>query len=489
MYTSIIEARQALEEGQTTSEQLVKDVLEAATQWEPKVHAYLEIFEEDALAQARAWDKKTDEAKKRQPLGGIPIAIKDAICTTEGHTTAASKILESFQSPYDATVITKLKKAGAIIIGKANLDQFAMGASTEYSAFGVTKNPWDTTKVAGGSSGGSVVAVACREAFASLGTETGGSIRQPSSFCGTVGLKPTYGRVSRFGVIAYGSSLDQVGPITRTVKDNALMMEVLAGQDGRDATSSPEPVAKYTEACGKDIRGMKIGVPKEFFGEGVAKEVADTVLTAIKQLEKLGAAIIDVSLPLTPVAVATYYLLAKSEASTNLARYDGIRFGKNDEDVKSLIEQYIAVRGAGFGSEVKRAILMGTYTLSSGYYDAWYKQASKIRTLIIREYQEVFKQVDVMVGPVSPELPFDIGSKAGNPLAMYMADMLTCPINVANIPALAVPCGEVNGLPVGMQIMGPAWHEADLFRVGYAYEQSQEWYKRRVSPYYPSGHR
>lgn len=478
MYLTITEAREALAAGKTTARELVEHSFSAQEKWEPKVFAFIETFREGALKQAEAWDAQPPASKSAQPLGGIPVAVKDAICTQEGHTTAASNILRQFRSPYDAEVIKRIKAAGAIIVGKANLDQFAMGSSTEYSAFGITHNPWDLKKVAGGSSGGSVVAVACGEALGALGTETGGSVRQPSGFCGTVGLKPTYGRVSRFGVIAYGSSLDQVGPVTRTVRDNALMMEVIAGHDPHDATSSPQPVPRYSEKSGRGLKGVRLGVPREFFGEGVARGITDTVRAAIEEMAGLGAEIIDVSLPLTPAAVAAYYLIAKPEASTNLARYDSLRYGKVEAQGETLLEHYMSVRGQGFGPEVKRAILMGTYALSSGYYDAWYKQASKIRTLIIREYAEAFKQVDVMVAPISPELPFDIGSKTDNPLAMYMADALTCPINVATVPALAVPAGFVDNLPVGLQIIGPQFGEERLFQIGHAYEQANEWWKQ-----------
>lgn len=477
MFDSIFEARAALTAKNISAAELLEENLQTIGVWEPRVHALIEVLADEAKQVAAAWDSNKKHAD--EPLGGIPLVIKDLICTTEGHTRAASKILEKFQSPYDATVIKKLKAAGAVILAKANCDEFAMGSSNEYSAYGAVKNPWNLNKVSGGSSGGSVVSVATGESLGSLGTETGGSVRQPSSFCGVVGLKPTYGRVSRFGVIAYGSSLDQVGPIARNVKDVALLTKILAGQDEWDATSSPQKVPDYIEACGGNIEGLKIGVPKEFFGEGIDARIANVVRAAIKELEKLGAKAVEISLPLTPAAVAAYYLIAKPEASTNLARYDGIRYAKVETEAKNLLEQYLAVRGLGFGPEVKRAILMGTYALSSGYYEAWYKQASKIRTLIMREYQEAFKRVDVMVAPVSPELPFDIGSKADDPLAMYMADVLTCPINVATVPALAVPCGQVGGLPVGMQIIGPSFGEELLFRVGHAYEQSQEWHKAR----------
>lgn len=470
---TIHEARQALDASELTSVELVEHSLKTIKQWEPKIHAFLEVFQEQALAQAQAFDKKPTRGK----LGGIPLAIKDLILTKEGQTTAASKILRHFRSPYQATVVERLKNAGAIIIGKTNLDEYAMGSSNEYSAFGGTQNPWDISRVAGGSSGGSAAAVGAGESFGALGTDTGGSIRLPASYCNVVGVKPTYGRVSRFGVIAYGSSLDQVGPFARTVNDAALLMEVLAGQDQYDATSSPDPVPAYTAACGKSVQGMRVGVPREFFGEGISEEVASVVRAAIDQMRELGAEVKEISLPLTSAGIAVYYLLAKAEASTNLARYDGLRWPALAVPAKDLIDHYMAVRGAGFGPEVKRAILMGTYALSAGYVDAWYKQASKVRTLIRREYEEAFRGVDVIAGPVAPEAAFPIGSKANDPLAMYLADALTVPLSVAGVPAISVPAGFIDGLPVGLQLAAPHFEEARLFRVGHAYEQVNEWWK------------
>ena len=459
---------------------LVEHSLHHIEQWEPHVHAFLEVLAQEARQQAQAIDWQRAHGEKPGLLAGIPIAIKDIICTVEGHTTAASRILEQFRSPYEATVITRLKDAGAIIVGKTNLDEFAMGSSTEYSAYGLTKNPWDTTRVAGGSSGGSAAAVASGETLAALGTDTGGSVRQPASFCGVVGLKPTYGRVSRFGIIAYGSSLDQVGPFASTVYDAALLLEVLCGHDGRDATSSPERVPAYTRTIQGDIRGVRIGMPKEFFTEAVASEVANTVEKAIKQLQRLGATVHEISLPLTPAAVAVYFILAKSEASTNLARYDALRYAPLDTDVQNLLEHYLVARGQGFGPEVKRAILMGTYALSAGYFDAWYKQASKVRTLIRQEYEQAFQEVDIIAAPVAPEAAFPIGSKTNNPLAMYLSDALTVPFSVAGLPALSVPCGFTNGLPIGLQLAAPPFQEERLLQVAYAYEQSQEWWKKRA---------
>lgn len=438
--------------------------------WEPHIHALVEVLEDDTQAMA--------DGDQAGPLQGVPIAIKDNICTLEGKTRAASKILENFHAPYDATVIKKLKKAGAIIVGKANCDAFAMGVSTEYSDYGATFNPWDVSKVAGGSSGGSAAAVASGEVFAALGTDTGGSIRHPSSFCHTVGVKPTYGRVSRFGAIAYGSSLDQIGPISRTVKDAALLLEIIAGQDSYDATSSPTPVEPYTKSCGPEITGLKIGVPKEYFADGVQSGVQETVRRALAELEAQGAEIHEISLPLNSVSIPTYYLLAKAEGASNLSRYDGLRYGQVEVHSQKLLDHYLEARGQYFGPEVKRTILMGTYALSAGYSDAWYKQASRVRTLIRREYEEVFKIVDVIAGPTTPEVAFAVGSRADDPLAMYMSDLFTTAPAVAGLPAISVPAGFSKKLPVGLQLTGPHFKEALLFQVAYAYEQSQDWWKQ-----------
>lgn len=438
--------------------------------WEKHIHAFVELF---------------DEPYKRRedgPLAGKTIAIKDNILTAFGHTTAASRMLKGFQSPYNATVVEKVLDAGASIVGKANLDEYAMGSSTEYSAVGPTKNPWDVSRVAGGSSGGSAAAVASGQVWGALGTETGGSVRHPASLCGVVGVKPTYGRVSRHGLISYGSSLDQAGPIARKVQDAALLLEIISGQDNYDATSSPQEVGAYVAACGKGIAGLRVGVPKEFFGEGMHSEVARLTQDAIAALEKLGASIIEISLPLTPVAIAAYYLIAKAEASSNLARYDGLRYAGFDETATSLLTHYMNVRGSGFGPEVKRAILMGTYTLSAGYVDAWYTQASKVRTLIKEEYDTAFKTVDIIAGPVTAEPAFLIGSKTDDPLQMYLGDALTVPVNIAGIPALSVPCGFTEeGLPVGLQLIGPHFGEENIFAAAAAYEAQHEWYTKTPS--------
>jgi aspartyl-tRNA(Asn)/glutamyl-tRNA(Gln) amidotransferase subunit A len=463
----------AIQDKELSIPELVEATLDSIAKWEPHIGSFLEVLGVEAMAAASKM--KPDESK---PLCGIPIGIKDIICTKEGHTTAAANILKNFRSPYDATAVKKLKDAGAIVIGKLNLDAFAMGVSTEYSDFKTTKNPWDTKKVPGGSSGGSAAAVASGEVLVSLGTDTGGSIRHPSSLCNVVGVKPTYGRVSRFGSIAYGSSLDQIGPIARTVKDAAILYEIIAGQDKYDATSSPEVVGDYTGACVKSIKDMTIGVPKEYFEEGVQSEVAQTVRESIKQLESLGAKIVDISLPLTPAGIPVYYLIAKAEGSTNLGRYDAIRYSPMDLDSKTLIDHYMEARGKGLGPEVKRTILMGTYALSAGYYDAWYKQASRVRTMIKEEFMNAFKDVDVIAGPTTPEVAWSIGSRDQDPLAMYMSDMLTTTASVAGVPSISVPCGFINSLPIGLQLIAPHFEEERLFKVAYAYEQSTDWHQK-----------
>ncbi len=471
-------AQKALREKEISATELVQEALTSIEEWQPKVKPYLQTFAEDAKAQAKTADEIL--AKGNAPaLTGIPIAVKDNITTRTHKTTAASKMLENFSALYDATVITRLKNAGTIMVGKTNFDEFAMGASTEYSAFGPTLNPWDTSRVPGGSSGGSAVAVATGTALAALGTDTGGSVRHPASFCNVVGVKPTYGRVSRFGVIAYGSSLDQVGPFARTVKDAAIMLQVMAGQDSRDATSSPHKPADYLAACGQNIQGMTVGIPKEFFGEGLTQETRVVIEAALKQLESAGAKLKNISLPLTSVGIPVYYLLAKAEASSNLARYDGLRYASMELTSKKLVDQYQEVRGKGFGPEVKRAILMGTYALSAGYYDAWYKQASKVRTLIRQEYEAAFKEVDVIAGPVSPEVAFPFGSKTDDPLAMYLGDALTVTIAVAGLPAMSVPAGFTpQTLPVGLQIIAPHFKEERMFQIAHAYEQLNNWWQK-----------
>ncbi|HLC49471.1 MAG TPA: Asp-tRNA(Asn)/Glu-tRNA(Gln) amidotransferase subunit GatA [Candidatus Andersenbacteria bacterium] len=445
----------------------VDESLSAIKKWEPHIHAFVEVFEDVSVRQDGQ-------------LKGLPIAIKENIATTIGYTNASSKILKEYVSPFNATVVQKLLDAGAVVVGKTQQDEFGMGSSTENNGLPPqTKNPWDITRVAGGSSGGSAAAVASGEVFAALGTDTGGSVRQPSAMCGVVGVKPTYGRVSRHGLLAYGSSLDQPGVITRTVRDSALMLEIIAGKDPLDATSTREKVGAYSTSCGQPIAGIKIGIPKEFFAEGIDPEIKKIVQEAIYSLEEQGAIVQEISLPLTPAAIAAYYLIAKAEASSNLARFDGLRYEGSKTNTETLIDYTKKIRGEGFGPEVKRAILMGTYALSSGYVEAWYGQASRVRTLIRKEYEKAFHDVDVIAGPVSPEAAFVFGSKSSDPLAMYLADAYTVPVSVAGLPAMSVPCGMTkNSLPVGLQIIAPHFQEERMFRVASAYEDAHDFKNR-----------
>jgi aspartyl-tRNA(Asn)/glutamyl-tRNA(Gln) amidotransferase subunit A len=454
---TIKEAQNGLRNKKFSSRQLVEAVIERVNKAESKIDAFLTLTTELAINQAEKVDKLISEKQKLSPLAGIPAAIKDIIVTKNIRTTAGSKILSDFTPPYSATVYEKVDSLNAVTIGKTNLDEFAMGASTENSAFKPTKNPWGTSRVPGGSSGGSAAAVATDMCIWALGTDTGGSIRQPASFCGVVGIKPTYGRVSRYGLIAMASSLDQAGPITKTVEDSALVLNAISGFDKYDATSVDKKVPDYTTALTGEIRNVKIGVPKEFFGEGVEANVKDAVVVAVKRLEGLGGKIVEISLPKSEEAIAVYYLIMPSEVSANLARYDGIRFGGSRDK---------------FGPEVKRRIMLGTYALSSGYYDAYYLKAAKVRTLISQEFQKAFKKVDVIVGPTSPVLPFKLGERVDDPLQMYLADILTVQVNLAGLPGISIPCGLVGGLPVGLQVIADHWQEGKIFRVAHAYEQN-----------------
>jgi aspartyl-tRNA(Asn)/glutamyl-tRNA(Gln) amidotransferase subunit A len=443
---------------------------------EPKIDAYLSI---DFEAAAREADKVDVDL----PLGGVPIAIKDIINVKGQPCTCASKILTNYRSPYDATVIQKLRASGAIPFGKTNMDEFAMGSSTENSSVKVSRNPWDLSRVPGGSSGGSAAAVAADAAFGALGTDTGGSIRQPASLSGVVGVKPSYGRVSRFGVTAFASSLDQVGPLTKTVRDAAMIMNAMAGHDPQDSTSLPDPVPDYTKDLDRDLKGIRLGVPKEYRVEGIDKQVSAAVNAAIKQLESLGAEIVDVSLPHTDYGIAVYYFLATAEASANLARFDGVRYGYRAKDPKDLLDHYGRTRDEGLGAEVKRRIILGTYVLSSGYYDAYYVRAQKVRELIRQDFVKAFEKCDAIVSPTSPEPAFKVGERTANPLAMYLADIFTNTANLAGICGISVPCGlaKVNGsqLPIGLQILGKALDEARIFQIAHAYEQSTDWHKAR----------
>ncbi|MFT0803719.1 Asp-tRNA(Asn)/Glu-tRNA(Gln) amidotransferase subunit GatA [Bacillus swezeyi] len=444
-----------------------------------KVQAFLQLDEEKARAYAKELDEATGSKDEHGLLFGMPIGIKDNIVTKDLRTTCASKILENFDPIYDATVVQRLQEAEAVTIGKLNMDEFAMGSSTENSGLQKTKNPWNLETVPGGSSGGSAAAVAAGEVPFSLGSDTGGSIRQPASFCGVVGLKPTYGRVSRYGLVAFASSLDQIGPITKSVEDNACLLQAISGVDKMDSTSANVDVPDYLSALTGDIKGLKIAVPKEYLGEGVGEEAKQSVLEALKVLEGLGATWEEVSLPHSKYALATYYLLSSSEASANLARFDGIRYGYRTDNADNLIDLYKQTRSEGFGNEVKRRIMLGTFALSSGYYDAYYKKAQKVRTLIKKDFEDVFENYDVIIGPTTPTPAFKIGEKTSDPLTMYANDILTIPVNLAGVPGISVPCGLANGLPLGLQIIGKHFDESTVYRVAHAYEQATDHHKAK----------
>lgn len=475
-----------LEQGAVSSVEIVEDTIARMEAVEGRVQAFLTRTPELALEQARAADERRRRGAARGPLDGIPIAHKDVLCTRGLRTTCGSRILENFVPPYDATVVARSRAAGLIILGKCNMDEFAMGSSTENSAFFPTHNPWNLETVPGGSSGGSAAAVAAHETILSTGSDTGGSIRQPAAFCGVVGLKPTYGRVSRYGLVAFASSLDQVGPITKDVTDAALLMNVIAGHDPRDSTSANLPVPDYTRGLTDTVKGLKIGVVGELMGPGIAPEVRDAVQAALRQFEELGARCEEVSLPHSEYGLATYYIIAPAEASSNLARYDGVQYGyrtkanlsaPSPEDDAPVVRMYSRTRAEGFGHEVKHRIMLGTYALSAGYYDAYYLKALQVRTLIKRDFEKAFEAFDVLVTPTTPTVAFKIGEKVDDPLQMKLADICTIPINLAGICALSLPCGFSQGLPIGMQIIGKAFDEATVLRVAYAYEQATAWHK------------
>jgi aspartyl-tRNA(Asn)/glutamyl-tRNA(Gln) amidotransferase subunit A len=469
---SVVAIAERVVRGEITAVAVATAALARIDATDPKLHAFLTVTRDVALEQARAVDAKRARGEPLGPLAGVPVALKDAICTRGVRTTAGSKILGAYLPPYDATVMAKLRAADAVLVGKTNLDEFAMGSSTENSAFGPSFNPWDVSRSPGGSSGGSAVAVAARMAHASLGSDTGGSIRQPAAFTGTVGLKPTYGRVSRYGLVAFASSLDQIGPFATDVASAARVLGVIAGSDPKDATSVDAPVDDYESACGTSVRGVRIGVPDEYFAEGLDPDVEASVRAAIRSLEADGCVVRPVKLPHTRYAVATYYVLATAEASSNLARFDGVRYGARVEK-RDLREMYGATRDAGFGAEVKRRILLGTYVLSAGYYDAYYLKAQKVRTLLRRDFDAAFAEVDVIVSPTAPTPAFRIGEKTADPLAMYMNDVYTLPASLAGLPGISVPCAPAaNGLPVGLQIVAPAFHESRLFAIAAAWEQA-----------------
>ena len=462
--------------------EIAQDYLGRIERREPQVRSFLRVTPEVALDQARAVDAKLAAGDAIGPLAGIPIAIKDNMCTRGVPTTCASRILENFVPPYESTVTAKLFDAGAVMVGKTNLDEFAMGSSTENSAFQVTANPWDLDRVPGGSSGGSAAAVAAAEAPIAIGSDTGGSIRQPASFCGVVGLKPTYGLVSRYGLVAFASSLDQVGPFAKTVEDAAILLGAIVGHDAKDSTSLDVPVTNYAKSLRPDFkpkRQLKIGVIQETFGAGLDSAVEVAVEKALETLQDLGAEIQVISCPRFRYGLPTYYIIAPSEASANLARYDGVKFGVRAEDVDNLIDMYGKTRAQGFGPEVKRRIAIGTYALSAGYYDAYYLRAQKVRTLIKEDFEKAFAKVDVLISPTAPSTAFKAGEKTDDPVAMYLSDLMTIPVNLAGLPALSLPCGyDEAGLPIGMQIVGNVLQEQRILEVAYAYEQATQWYKQ-----------
>lgn len=474
---TIYEAHKLLKSRQISSVELTRSMLERIEELDPRVKAFMTVTAELALRQAAQADKKIASGECG-PLTGVPAVIKDVLCTKDVRTTCSSKMLENFVPPYNASVIEKLYAQGMVLLGKANMDEFAMGSSTENSAYFTTHNPWDLERVPGGSSGGSAAAVAAGEAIFALGSDTGGSIRQPAGFCSITGLKPTYGRVSRYGLIAFASSLDQIGPMTQDVTDCAMVMNAISGHDERDSTSVACEVPDYTKSLNRDIKGLKLGIPKEYFVEGMQPGVAQAMEAAIAKLEEMGAVIDrNVSLPSTPYALAVYYIIAPSEASANLARYDGVKYGFSYQGTDSMWEAMEKTRQFGFGPEVKRRIMLGTYALSAGYYDAYYLKAQKVRTLIRMEFERAFEKYDALITPTSPTVPFKAGEKVDDPLAMYLSDVCTLPINIAGVPAISVPAGFAGGLPIGLQIIAKPFAEETILRIAHAYEQATGWQK------------
>ena len=463
---TVHELIEKLDKNEITSEDIVKSYSKRIEEKEDDVQAFITITTEEALEKA----KKIDRAKGK--LAGIPVGIKDNMCTKGVKTTCASKMLENFVAPYDATVVEKMNEEDMISLGKLNMDEFAMGSSTEHSAFKKTRNPWNLNKVPGGSSGGSAAAVAAGMVPWALGSDTGGSIRQPASLCGVVGLKPTYGLVSRYGVVAYGSSLDQIGPITKDVEDSALLLNVISGYDEKDSTSANIEKKDYTKALKNDVKGLKIGIPKEYFGEGINEEVKEALEKAINEYKEMGAIVEECSVPIADYALPTYYIIADAEASSNLGRFDGIRYGYRTKNYESLRDIFVNSRTEAFGEEVKSRIILGTYVLSSGYYDAYYKKAQQVRTIVKKEFDKAFEKYDILIIPTSPVVAFDIGSKSNNPLEMYLADVCTVPVNVAGLPGISIPCGvDKEGMPIGMQIIGKQFSEETILNAAYTYEQ------------------
>lgn len=476
---TIHELKKKLNEGETTSVEIAESVFNRIDAVEDKINSFITIMKDSAFEEAQKADKAIQEGNMGL-LTGIPIALKDIMCTRGVRTTCGSHILENFIPPYDSTVVKKLREVGAVFVGKTNMDEFAMGSSTETSYFGITRNPWDLERIPGGSSGGSATAIVADQCIASLGSDTGGSIRQPAALCGVVGMKPTYGRVSRFGLVAFASSLDQIGPLSKDVEDCAIMMNAIAGYDPNDSTSVPADVPDYTSYVSRDIEGWTIGIPKEYFIEGIDPEVLAAVEGAIKQVEKMGGKTVEISLPHTEYCVAVYYVIAPSEASSNLARYDGVRYGFRSKEGRDLLEMYKMSRAAGFGDEVKRRIMIGTHSLSSGYYDAYYKKASQVRALMRDDFNDAFKTCDVILTPATPTPAFHIGEKMDDPLQMYLCDIFTLSANLAGIPGISVPCGYTRGgLPIGLQFLAKHFEEEKLIQVASAYEKNLEIEKRR----------
>jgi aspartyl-tRNA(Asn)/glutamyl-tRNA(Gln) amidotransferase subunit A len=476
---TVHELRDCIRDGSVTAREVAEATLARIEALDPRVRAFVTVTPGTAVKQAEAIDARRSAGEPLPPLAGVPVALKDNFCTQGIPTTCSSKILGQWKPPYDATVTRMLREAGMVLVGKTNLDEFAMGSSTENSGLFVTRNPWDLSRVPGGSSGGSAAAVAAGMVPAAFGSDTGGSIRQPASLCGVVGLKPTYGRVSRYGLVAFASSLDQIGPLARDVEDAALLLAACAGHDPHDSTSADLPTPDYTAALTGDVRGLKIGVPKEYFGQGVASEVGDAVWAALEVLKGLGATYEEVSTPHAEYGLPVYYIIAPAEASSNLARYDGVRYGiraRNEDDVISMFE---ATRDEGFGPEVKHRIMLGTYALSAGYYDAYYLKAQKVRTLVKQDFDRAFESYDVLVTPTSPTVAFGIGERADDPLAMKLADVCTIPVNMAGTCAISIPCGFAQGLPIGLQIIGRPFDEATVLRAAHAFEQATDYHRRR----------
>ena len=476
---TIHELKEKLKRREISARELTLEFIKRIERVEKDIHSFITLTKDDALKQAEDIDNKI-KAGKDLPLLGIPLAIKDLICIRGVRTTCGSKILSNYIPPYDATVIKKLSDSGAVFLGKLNMDEFAMGSSTETSHFGVTRNPWNLDVIPGGSSGGSAASVSADECAGSLGSDTGGSIRQPASMCGITGLKPTYGRVSRFGLVAFASSLDQIGPMTKDVTDTAILMNVISGRDPLDSTSADLPVPDFTKSLLNNVKGLKIGIPKEYFVEGMDGDVEKSVRDAVELFKKLGAEIKEVSLPHTDYAVSAYYVIAPAEASSNLARYDGVKYGYRTDNSKNLLSMYKKTREEGFGAEVKRRIMLGTYTLSSGYYDAYYLKAQKVRTLIKKDFDDAFKNCDILITPTAPTSAFKIGEKFDNPIQMYLSDIFTISVNLAGVPAISIPCGfSKDGLPIGLQIIGRHFDEETIIRAAYTFEQNTDYHTKR----------